>query len=29
MHRILYKRVDLYRCLYYNTDMGSTEHCTI
>nr|DAM82417.1 MAG TPA: hypothetical protein [Caudoviricetes sp.]DAU19910.1 MAG TPA: hypothetical protein [Caudoviricetes sp.] len=29
MHRILYKRVDLYRCLYYNTDMGGTEHCTI
>nr|DAU44112.1 MAG TPA: hypothetical protein [Caudoviricetes sp.] len=29
MHRILYKRVDLYRLLYYNTDMGSTERCTI
>nr|DAH46157.1 MAG TPA: hypothetical protein [Caudoviricetes sp.]DAO13717.1 MAG TPA: hypothetical protein [Caudoviricetes sp.]DAV47173.1 MAG TPA: hypothetical protein [Caudoviricetes sp.] len=29
MHRILYKRVDLYRSLYYNTDMGGTEHCTI
>nr|DAJ02867.1 MAG TPA: hypothetical protein [Caudoviricetes sp.] len=29
MHRILYKRVDLYRCLYYNTDIGSTERCTI
>nr|DAJ64455.1 MAG TPA: hypothetical protein [Caudoviricetes sp.]DAL31040.1 MAG TPA_asm: hypothetical protein [Caudoviricetes sp.] len=29
MHRILYKRVDLYRSLYYNTDMSSTERCTI